>query len=87
MELDHLNEQCPQTLATNADRRTVQPRSGETHQQMLPTLYATIVEESVTMQENAQQPTVLKTTTATEITYKQQQTTKTPRRKINMPIL
>jgi hypothetical protein len=42
---------------------------------MLPTLYATIVEELVTMQDNAQQPTVLKTTTATEITPEQQQTT------------
>jgi hypothetical protein len=54
---------------------------------MIPTLYATIVEESVTMQDNAQQPTVLKTTTATEITYEQQQTTKTPLRETNVPIL
>jgi len=87
MELDHLNDQRPRTPTTNADRRIVQPRSGERHQQMLPTLYATIVEESVTMQDNAQQPTVLKTTTATEITYEQQQTTKTPLRETNVPIL
>ena len=87
MELDHLNVQRPRTPTTNADRRIVQPRSDETHQQMLPTLYATIVEESVTMQDNAQQPTVLKTTTATEITYEQQQTTKTPLRETNVPIL
>ncbi len=87
MELDHLNDQRPRTPTTNADRRIVQPRSGETHQQMLPTLYATIVEESVTMQDNTQQPTVLKTTTATEITYEQQQTTKTPLRETIVPIL
>lgn len=55
---------------------------------MLPTLYATIVEELVTMQDNVQQPTVLKTTTtAAEITLGQPQTTKTPLRETNVPIL
>mgnify|MGYP007121702064 CR=1 FL=1 len=67
MELDHLNDQRPRTPTTNADRRIVQPRSGETHQQMLPTLYATIVEESVTMQDNAQLQTTDLRTPITEM--------------------
>jgi hypothetical protein len=65
MATDHPCDQPHLTPTTSVDRRAIPPHFGKIlHPIMLPTLFATIVEELVTMQDNAQlQITDLRTPT------------------------
>ncbi|KAI2506396.1 hypothetical protein MHU86_8022 [Fragilaria crotonensis] len=60
--------QLHQTLATNVDRKAIPPHFGKIlHPIMPPILFATIVEELVTMQDNAQLQLTDPTTQTTEM--------------------
>ena len=90
MATDRPCDQPHQTPTTNVDRKAIPPHFGEIlHPIMLPILFATIVEELVTMQDNAQlQITDLRTTTTEmEETQGHQPTMRTLLPEIKEPIL
>jgi hypothetical protein len=68
MATDHPCDQPHRTPTTSVDRRAIPPHFGKIlHPIMLPTLFATIVEELVTMQDNAHLQTTGLTTPITEM--------------------
>ena len=90
MATDRPCDQLHQTQTTNVDRRTIPPHFNEIlHPIMPPILFATIVEELATMQDNAQLQIIDLRTTTTEMeeTQGHQPTMRTLLPEIKEPIL